>query len=83
MGTRGIYYGPHFFNTDVALSKTFTLPWENVKLSFRAEAFNAFNNVEWGTPASNITSPTTFGEITGYATGAAPRVMQLALRLAF
>jgi hypothetical protein len=83
VGTRGIYSGPHYFDTDIALSKSFTLPWEKVKLSFRAEAFNAFNNVEWGTPASNITSPTTFGEITSYATGASPRVMQLALRLTF
>jgi len=83
VGARGILTGPHYFNTDIALSKSFTLPWEKVKLSFRAEAFNAFNNVEWGTPSTSLANPTTFGEITGYATGAAPRVMQLALRLSF
>jgi len=83
VGARGELRGPHFFDTDMAASKTFTLPWEGVKLSFRAEAFNVFNNVEWGTPATSIQSPTTFGEITGYATGAAPRVMQFALRVEF
>jgi hypothetical protein len=83
VGERGQFRGPHFFDTDMAASKTFTLPWEGVKLSFRAEAFNVFNNVEWGTPAASIQSPTTFGEITGYATGAAPRVMQFALRVEF
>jgi hypothetical protein len=83
VGSRGILTGPHFFNTDIALSKSFTLPWEKVKLSFRAEAFNAFNNVEWGTPNVSLANPTTFGEITAYAPGAAPRVMQMALRLSF
>jgi Carboxypeptidase regulatory-like domain len=83
VGSRGILTGPHYFNTDIAVSKTFTLPWEKVKLSFRAEAFNAFNNVEWGTPSTSLATATTFGEITGYATGAAPRVMQMALRLSF
>jgi hypothetical protein len=85
VGSRAILRGPHLFNTDMAASKSFTLPWENVKLSFRAEAFNVFNNVEWGLSSSSLSlaNPTTFGEITGYATGAAPRVMQFALRVEF
>lgn len=83
VGTRGIIRGPHFFDTDLAVSKAFRLPWENQSLSFRAEAFNAFNNVEFGVPNLSLATPTTFGEITSYAYGAAPRVMQLALRYAF
>jgi hypothetical protein len=85
VGTRGILRGPHFFNTDLALSKSFLLPWENIKVSLRGEAFNAFNNVEFGLTNSNLSlaTPTTFGEITAYATGAAPRVMQFAMRLEF
>jgi hypothetical protein len=83
VGTRGIVRGPHFFDTDMALSKFFSLPWEHIRVAFRAEAFNVFNNVEWGTPGVSLANPTTFGEITGYATGAAPRVMQFALRLEF
>ena len=83
VGTRGILRGPHFFDTDLALSKNFTLPWEHHMLSFRAEAFNLFNNVEFGVPNLSMASPTTFGEITAYAYGAAPRVVQLALRYSF
>jgi hypothetical protein len=67
----------------MALSKYFRLHGENHRLQVRAEAFNAFNNVNFGTPTLNIASPTTFGEITAYATGAAPRVMQFALRYEF
>jgi hypothetical protein len=67
----------------VAVSKAFTLPWENIKVNFRAEAFNIFNNVEWGTPSTSLANSATFGEITGYAAGAAPRVMQFALRVEF
>ena len=52
VGTRGIVRGPHFFNTDLAVSKAFRLPWEHQSVSFRAEAFNLFNNVEFGVPQS-------------------------------
>ncbi|HTA45983.1 MAG TPA: TonB-dependent receptor [Bryobacteraceae bacterium] len=83
VGTRGILRSPHFFNTDLAVSKAFQMPWEHQSLTFRAEAFNAFNNVEWGIPNLSMASPTTFGEITGYAFGAAPRVLQMALRYTF
>ncbi len=64
VGLRGSLRGPHFFDTDMAASKTFTLPWENIRLSFRAEAFNVFNNVEWGNPSLSLANPTQFGEIT-------------------
>jgi hypothetical protein len=83
VGTRGILRGPSFANTDLAVSKTFMLPWEQQRITFRAEAFNAFNNVEFGVPNLSMATPTTFGEITGYAYGAAPRVMQMALRYQF
>jgi hypothetical protein len=62
------------------------LPWEHVRVSLRAEAFNVINAVTFGNPGSSglsLGSATTFGEITGYATGGAPRVMQFALRLEF
>lgn len=97
VGTRGILRGPSFFNTDLAVSKSFRLPWEGQKVAFRAEAFNAFNNVQFGNPNTttglSLANPGTFGEITGYAgaagtsttvgTQAGPRVLQLALRYEF
>ncbi len=83
VGTRGILRGPNFVNTDMALSKYFRLPKEGHRIQLRAEAFNAFNRVNFGNPSPSIASPTTFGEITGYATGAAARVMQFAGRYEF
>jgi len=83
VGTRGILRGLAVFNTDLAVSKTFSLPWEGIRVSLRGEAFNVLNAVNFGTPSLSIAGPTTFGEITSVASGTAPRVMQLAMRLEF
>jgi hypothetical protein len=67
-------------NMDMGLTKTFPLPWEKVRLSFRADAFNAFNHNQFAAPNTNAAS-TTFGQVTSsYST---PRNIQLALRLTF
>jgi len=91
-GTRGILRGPNFYNTDLAVSKYFKLPKEGHRLQFRAEAFNAFNNVNFlavgpggstattGNISISLANPTTFGEL---ATAADARVMQMALRYEF
>jgi hypothetical protein len=88
VGTRGIVRGPGFFNTDLAIGKFFRLPKEGHRVQVRAEAFNAFNHVNFANPASsgttpgvNLANPTTFGEITSTANNA--RVMQFALRYEF
>jgi hypothetical protein len=81
-GTRGIVRGPGFFNTDLAIGKTFQLPKEGHRVQVRGEAFNAFNHVNFANPSSvSLANPTTFGEITSTANNA--RVMQFALRYEF
>jgi hypothetical protein len=68
-------------NTDLSLGKRFLLPIEGHSLQFRAEAFNAFNTVNWDNPSSlTLANPTTFGQITAAAEA---RVMQFALRYEF
>jgi len=89
-GTRGILRGPAFYNTDISVAKTFKLPFEGHTLQFRAEAFNAFNNVNFlttapngattGNVANSLASPSIFGEL---STAADARVMQFALRYRF
>jgi hypothetical protein len=88
VGTRGIVRGPGFFNTDLAIGKTFRLPKEGHRIQVRGEAFNAFNHVNFANPVTggttagvSLASPTTFGEITSTANNA--RVMQFALRYEF
>lgn len=79
VGSRGILRGVNSFNTDLAVAKYFHIT-ERQRFQLRAEAFNAFNRVNYGTPSLNTASPTTFGEITS---AAAARVMQFAGRFEF
>jgi hypothetical protein len=50
-------------------------------VSFRAEAYNLVNQVNFAAPGFNISTPQTFGQIT--ATVSNPRFMQGALRFDF
>jgi hypothetical protein len=88
VGTRGILRGFHYFDTDLAVSKYFPIK-ERYRIQLRAEAFNAFNNVEFNSSALNlnIASPTNFGEL-GFSSASNPpalaaRVMQFAARFEF
>jgi hypothetical protein len=85
VGTRGIIRGFNNFNTDMAISKYFPIH-ERFRIQLRAEAFNAFNRVNFNNPSStnlSISSPTTFGEISLTNASAAARVMQFAGRFEF
>jgi hypothetical protein len=75
---RDIITAPSWTNLDISAFKDFRLT-ESVKLQFRAEAFNAFNYVKFFPPDMSVVSPT-FATL---QSADRPRVMQLALRLAF
>jgi len=79
-GARAVVRLPAIFVTDLAVVKLFPLPWEGQRVTFRAEAFNAFNNVNFSNPSLSLQSPGTFGEFQAVADG---RVMQFALRYEF
>jgi hypothetical protein len=70
--------GPGLFNTDLALLKDTKLS-ERMSLQFRAEFFNAFNNINFGMP-DNILTDSAFGQITSAKD---PRILQFALKLLF
>jgi hypothetical protein len=87
-GSRNNLRGPHFSNFDIGLAKHFRVT-ESVTLEFRADAFNVFNHTNFELPGAgefagggtaDITSPSTFGVITG---DAGPRTLQVSLRLDF
>jgi hypothetical protein len=73
------YKGPTFFNTDMAITKGFTIH-ESIVAKFRMDAFNAFNHINAGNPDGNIFST---GHITGQAPGPGPRQLEFALRVQF
>jgi hypothetical protein len=79
-GTRAAVRLAPIFNVDMALTKSFRLPWEGQRLQFRAEAFNAFNHPNFTNPSLSLESPQTFGEFQGTMD---PRSMQFALRYEF
>ena len=78
-GTRAAVRLASYFNADITLQKTFRLK-EGQTLRFRAEAFNAFNTVNFTNPSLALTAPLTFGE---FQQTASPREMQFALRYEF
>lgn len=67
-------------NFDIGIAKSFPLPWEGHSIQFRAEAYNAFNNVNFISPSLALSNPATFGE---YQNTMPPREMQFALRYEF
>ncbi|MBY0374754.1 MAG: hypothetical protein K2Q23_12220, partial [Bryobacteraceae bacterium] len=79
-GTRAIVRLAPFVNTDIAVAKRFFLPWEGHTLQFRAEGFNAFNNVNFFNASLRGDRPSTFGE---FQNASPARVIQLALRYEF
>jgi len=75
---RDIITAPSWWNFDISLFKNFHFT-ERIYLQFRAEAFNALNNVKFFPPDMNVVSPS-FATLQG---ADRPRVMQLGLRLNF
>jgi hypothetical protein len=70
--------GPGYVNTDLSAFKRFAI-YEKNSLLFRAEVFNAFNNVNLSNPNGTLNS-TQYGKITASNT---PRIMQFALKYEF
>ena len=75
---RNILRGPKSVNTDLSLMKNFTLHG-STRLQVRVEMYNAFNNVNYGSPNATF-GAANFGEISG---AGAMRRIQLGGKLMF
>jgi hypothetical protein len=75
---RDIISSPGFFNWDISLFKTFVLH-EGITMAFRAEFFDALNQVRFDPPNLDVFSPF-LGQI---QSAEQPRIIQLGLRLQF
>jgi hypothetical protein len=76
----------HWNNVDMSLFRKFNLGLgEQRYFEFRAESFNLFNNVVFGTPNTSLNAPVdsagnpTFGTITSQRNS--PRILQMSLKL--
>ncbi len=76
----GTERAPGFFNVDVSIGKSFQI-MEGHSLQFRAEMYNLPNMTMFSPPARDISSPATFGLISGQANN--PRNIQLGLKYIF
>ena len=95
---RNLARAPSFWNLDSGLLKNFSVT-ERIKMQFRAEAFNALNHPNFGSPlAASTGSPTITSTVFGQSccltvslpssanvisTGESYRVLQLGLKLSF
>jgi len=76
---RNSVYGPGLQTLDLALERVFSIT-ERTKFQFRAEAFNALNKTNLGTPNRYVNEPQ-FGTITMAMTPG--REIQLSARISF
>jgi len=92
---RPFLYGPMFYRADISIIKNIKI-WEKVRLEYRAEFLNAFNNINFFYPGSETTSvPTaavsgsTFGQVTNAFRDVSTtddnggRIIQMVLRIHF
>ena len=77
---RNAFRGPRYFDVDMSIVKRFRI-YESHMITFRAEGYNLFNNVNFANPTVTMTSPGTFGKV-GSIVGN-PRIYQMALRYDF
>jgi hypothetical protein len=70
--------GPRLFTTDLALLKNGKVG-ERVNYEFRAEFYNAFNNVNFDAPDAGL-QDSNFGQI---SSAGDPRILQMALKIKF
>jgi hypothetical protein len=89
---RNLFHNPRYFNTDASLVKRFRIH-ENHAITFRAEAYNLFNNPNFTLISSdtstnnlNVNNPSSFGKFSqtvGSQQSSSLRTMQMTLRYDF
>jgi len=78
----GILTGPHLYTFDMGIFKSFQFT-ERIRLQFRSEFFNIFNQTNFRNPNTNLSSGG-FGKITQTHNFAGdPRLIQFGLKLFF
>jgi hypothetical protein len=81
---RNAFRLPGYFDIDSSLVKRFKIT-ERQGLTFRAEAYNLINHSNFTTLGTSLTSPSTFGKLSGTTgpAGTSARNLQLTLRYDF
>lgn len=72
----------NFWNLDTSVHRLFPIR-ETLALKIDVEAFNVLNHPVLGSPASTVTTPSGFGQITTTAYGNSARILQFAAKMVF
>jgi hypothetical protein len=85
---RNSVYGPGINEFNLSGGKSFSLPWEGIKLALRCDAQNAFNHPSFGSPSGGLSGASGPGQpftnttnITGTNVGG--RNVQIGMRVSF
>jgi hypothetical protein len=78
--SRNAFRGIPAYNVDAQISRIFQLH-ERLNLDVRLEAFNVLNHPNFGNPATNLNTATTFGQVS--STSNAARVFQGGVKISF
>ena len=79
---RNSVFGPHMFNTDLAVQKDFPIR-EVATVQFRMDAFNVFNHINYGLPGGNIDQDGAIGNGPFPDGSSHPRQLQFSFRVQF
>jgi hypothetical protein len=79
---RNSVFGPHMFNTDLAVQKDFPIR-EVATVQFRMDAFNVFNHINYGLPSGNIDQDGAIGNGPFPDGSSHPRQLQFSFRVQF
>lgn len=81
---RNTSFGPNFYNVDMSAMKNFTIR-DRYTLQLRADAYNGFNHINFGSPNGTIDQSSAGSISSGAGPGgtANPRQMQFTARLQF
>ena len=79
---RNSLFGPGYANVDLSIAKGWVLPFlgDQGLFEYRFEAFNLFNATHMANPVTGLTNPN-FGKI--ISTDGDPRILQMALKVAW
>lgn len=88
---RNSLYGPGISQVNLSGGKTFALPYEGIKLEFRADATNAFNHANFSEPSGTLGGAANVGDAYSWSannqqisgTSYGGRALQMQLRLSF
>lgn len=59
---RNSLYGPGLEEVNLTFGKTFSIPWEGIKLQLRGDATNAFNHPSFGIPQTQLSGAAAVGQ---------------------